>query len=556
MSMARRGSYPAGVPFSVNYPEMPLHGFLENSARKFPERAATIFIGAKATYGQLWDQSLRLAGGLRGLGVGKGDRVGLLLPNTPHFIVALNAVSTAGGIAVPVSPLNPAPEIGRELEDTDVSVLLALDRLLDRLPEERPGRLVVAEAAAYAPARLQVASRLQPRKTPRDALSFEELARAEPLEEAPRFDVREDVAAILYTSGTTGQPKGVMLTHHSLVANALQSYHWLRGWGYSHKPQPAGWPVILCAVPFFHSYGLNVLDEAVSFGCTLALVPDPKPEAIMAAIQKTRATHFPTIPRFIREVLRHPALAKYDLMSLTSCSVGGASIEQKYIDEFVRVTGARFYQGYGLTEAGPSTHGTPVDGDPNPRSVGLAFPDTEAKIVDLQLGEVEVPTGGEGELVVRGPQVMKGYWRAPEETERVLRGGWLYTGDVARVDEEGYLYIVGRKRDRIVAAGRTVWPVEVEEALLGFPGVEAAVAVGAPDPLRCSTDIQAFVVLGSGAEREGVEERLMDHCRGLLEPHKVPGRIEVVASLPQTQMGKVDRLAVEAEVEKRAREQL
>jgi len=370
----------------------------------------------------------------------------------------------------------------------------------------------------------------------------------------PQIEARKDVAAILYTSGTTGQPKGVMLTHYNLVANTLQSYHWLRGWGYSHKPQPAGWPVVLCAVPFFHSYGLNVLDEAVSFGCTLALVPDPKPEAIMAAIQETRATHFPAIPRFIREVLGHPALAKHNLTSLTSCSVGGASIEQKYVDEFAKVTGARLYLGYGLTEAGPSTHGTPVDGEPNSGSVGLAFPDTEARVVDLQLGEVEVPAGGEGELIIRGPQVMKGYWREPEETARVLRGGWLHTGDVARVDEDGYLYIVGRKRDRIVAAGRTVWPVEVEEALLRFPGVEAAVAIGTPDPLRCSTDIQALVVLGRGVEREGMEERLMDHCRELLEPHKVPGMIEVVESLPQTQMGKVDRLAVEARLEKRVRE--
>jgi long-chain acyl-CoA synthetase len=533
---------------------MPLHGFLENSARKFPERAATIFLGAKATYGQLWDQSLRLAGGLRGLGVRKGDKVGLLLPNTPHFVVALNAVSAAGGISVPVSPLNPAQEIGGELEDTEVSVLLALDRLLDRLPEGRPWRLVVAEAAAYAPVRLQVASRLQPRKAPRDALSFEEMVKGKPQEEFAKIDAREDIAAILYTSGTTGQPKGVMLTHYNLVANALQSYHWLRGWGYSHKPQPAGWPVILCAVPFFHGYGLNILDEAVSFGCTLALVPDPKPEAIMEAIQETRATHFPAIPRFIREVLKHPALTRYDLTSLTSCSVGGASIEKRYMDEFVGATGARFYQGYGLTEAGPSTHGTPVEGDPNPRSAGLAFPDTEAKVVDLQLGEVEMPAGEAGELIIRGPQVMKGYWRAPEETARVLRGGWLYTGDIVRVDERGYLYVVGRKRDRIVAEGRTVWPVEVEEALLSFPGVEAAVAIGAPDPLRCSNDIQAFVVVSQGVRRGGLEERLLEHCRGLLEPHKVPGRIEVVASLPQTQMGKVDRLAVEAKIERRVRE--
>ncbi len=224
--------------------------------------------------------------------------------------------------------------------------------------------------------------------------------------------------------------------------------------------------------------------------------------------------------------------------------------------KFVEITGARFYQGYGLTEAGPTTHCTPIEGDPNYRSAGLAFPDTEAKIVDLQLGEIEMPPGEAGELVIRGPQIMKGYWRDPEETERVLRDGWLYTGDIARVDEGGYLYIVGRKRDRIVAEGHTVWPSEVEEVLSTHPFVETAIAIGVPDPLRCSTDIRAMVTLREGVKRGDADRELLELCRGRLDYFQVPARIMVVDSLPMTALGEVDRLAVEAEIDRLVQEQL
>jgi long-chain acyl-CoA synthetase len=556
--MDRRRSYPRGVPYSINYPDIPLYAFLENSARKFPNRDAIIFYGNRMTYGLVWDEARRLAAALQGLGVEKGDRVGLLLPNVPQFIIAYNAVLAAGGVVVPVNPLNPTKEIGRELAETEADILIVLDRLLEKLPVERPGELIVAEAAGYTPAHTRLLARLRYGSVRRHqgALSFKELIRGKPLDPLPEIYPKEDLAAILYTSGTTGKPKGVMLTHHNLVANALQSYHWLRGWGFSAKPQPAGWPVIVCAVPFFHIYGMTVgMNEGIQFGCTHALVPEPTPEAIMGAIQRCRATHLPAIPRFIQEILSHPDLGRYDLTSLTSCVSGGASIEPELMERFVEVTGARFYQGYGLTEAGPSTHCTPIEGDPNYRSAGLAFPDTEARIVDLQLGEIEIPPGGVGELVVRGPQVMKGYWKDPEETARTLREGWLYTGDIARIDEEGYLYIVGRKRDRIVAEGHTVWPSEVEEVLASHPGVAAAIAVGVPDPLRCSTDVRAIVTLKEGTE-EGVEGELLDYCRERLEYFQVPARVTVVDSLPMTTMGKVDRLAVEAEVEAQLQERL
>ncbi len=543
----------------MNYPEIPLYALLENSARKFPDRDAVIFYGRMITYGELWRQARSMASSLRGLGVGKGDRVGLLLPNVPQFLIAYNAALAVGGIVVPVNPLNPVEEVGRELRETEAETVVVLDRLLDWLPEERPHNTIIAEAAAYAPRSLRLLSRLRGRtlRLPEDGISFERLVDGPPLDELAKVNPREDTAVVLYTSGTTRRPRGVMLTHYNLVANALQSYHWLRGWGFSAKPQPAGWPVVVCAVPFFHAYGMTVgMNEAILFGCTLVLVPEPSAEMILDAIQKYRATHLPAIPRFIEEILNHPNLRGYDLSSLTSCLSGGSSIDPRLVERFVEATGASFYQGYGLTEAGPCTHCTPIDGGTDRRSAGLAFPDTEARIVDQQLGEVEMPPGEVGELVVRGPQVMKGYWGDLEETAKVLRDGWLYTGDTAYVDGEGYLYVVGRKRDRIVAGGHSVWPLEVEGVLASHPKVEAAVAVGVPDPLRCSTDIRALVTMRAGVDKRGVEAELLDYCRGRLEYFQVPASVKVVDSLPMTPMGKVDRLALEKKAERLINEQV
>ncbi len=551
-----KGRHPGGVPISISYPEIPLHAFLENTARKYPDRTAAIFYGNRISYGRLWDESLRLAGALRGLGLEKGDRVAMLLPNVPQFIIAYNGILAAGGVTVPINPLNPIEEIAREITETGAETLIVLDRLLDRVPEKPPKNLIVAEAAAYVPWHLRTLSRLKGgRRSPEGSLSFEGLLKGPRLDELPRITPGEDLAAILYTSGTTGPPKGVMLTHRSLVANALQSYHWLRGWGYSAKPQPAGWPVVVCAVPFFHSYGMTVaLNETVQYGCTLVLVPEPGPDAIMKAIQDHHATHLPTIPRFIQEILDHPDLPNRDLTSLTSIVSGGAPIEPGLVERFEELTGATIYQGYGLTEAGPSTHCTPIEGSPNRRTVGLPFPDTEARVVDLQLGEIELSPGEKGELLVRGPQIMKGYWNDPEATARVLKDGWLHTGDIVEKDEEGFLYIVGRKRDRIVAAGHTVWPSEVEEVLGAHPDVERVVAIGVPDPLRCATDVEAFVTLRTGVEHEGIEEELLDLCARSLDYFKVPAKITVVGSLPLTALGKVDRVAVEAELERRLQE--
>lgn len=549
-------SHPPGVPISIKYPEMPVHEFWRNSARKFPDRTATIYFGARETYAELWGQIQCLAYKLKGLGVQRGDRVGLLLPNTPHFIVAYNATSLLGGIVVAVNPLMPAPEIGRELKETGCRTLIILDRLLEKLPEEAPETIIVAEAAHYAPAHLRLLSALKYRGTRRPAgsLRFEDLITGQRLDEEAKTAPKEDLAVIMYTSGTTGEPKGVMLTHCALAANTLQSYHWLRGWGYSAKPQAAGWPIILCAMPFFHSYGLLVLNEAVSFGCTMVLLPNPTPEEIMKATDRYRVTHFPLIPRLIRDILNHPRLHKYDLTSLTACASGGASIPVEHMRAFEKLSGARMYQGYGLTEAGPSVSATPIEGEPNYASAGLLYPDTEARVVDLQLGELDMGLGKVGEIIVRGPQLMKGYWNSPEATAEAIRGGWLHTGDIGYMDEDGYLYIVGRKRDRILARGHTVWPTLVEEVLLSHPAVEHAVAFGVPDPLRCSTDIRAMVKLKSGCEASPETERdLLSLCGQRLKEYEVPAKIGFREDLPVTVMGKVDRKAVLAEVDEKIR---
>jgi long-chain acyl-CoA synthetase len=490
-----------------------------------------------------------------GMGIRKGDRVALILPNCPQFLVAYNAIHLCGATVVAINPLMSNPEIEREVRVTGSKILIILDRLLDKLPEEHP-ELIVAEAAYYAPAHLCLLSGLKYRiRYPKDAYRFEDLLTGSKVDDYPEIDPMEDVAVIMFTSGTTGEPKGVQLTHFNQIANALQSYHWLRGWGYSAKPQAAGWPIILCAMPFFHSYGLVVMNEAVSFGCTMMLLPNPTAETIIKATHTHKVTHFPLIPRLIRQVLDYPDLDKYDLTSLTTCASGGASIPVDIMKAFEEVSGARMYQGYGLTEAGPIITATPVEGDPKYESTGLPYPDTDVKIMDLQLGEIEMPHNKDGEIIVRGPQVMKAYLDNEEATKEALRDGWLYTGDIGRLDENGYLYIVGRKNDRIVANGRTVWPTRVEDTLTGHPDVEHAVAFGVPDPLRCSTDIRAMVVPWEGVQgSEKLEKELMAMCVDQLEEYMVPTRITFRESVPLTIMGKVDRLKIIAEIDARINE--
>lgn len=535
------GGYPEGVPRSIVYPEIPLYALLENSARKHPNREAIIYYGRRISYNKLWEEVRSFASSLMALGLERGDRVGILLPNTPQFPIAYYATLAAGGVVVAVNPLNPREEVERELDDAGVGLVVVLDRFLDKVPSER-FRLIVARAESHLPWHLRALSSLRRRAPRRLGLRFEELLGGPGLGRPVDVDPRRDLAAIQYTGGTAGPPKGVMLTHYNLVANALQGYYWARGWGYSPKLYPRGWPYVICAIPFFHIYGMTVaLNEPILSSSTLILIPDPKPEAIMGAIQRYRATHFPATPRMIKEILEHPMRGRYSLRSLISCVTGGARMEIDVEERFRELTGATVHHGYGLTEAGPVTHCTPQRCLKR-GSAGLPYPDTKAKIVDLQIGEVEMPPGREGELVVSGPQVMMGYLNNPGATAQALRGGWLYTGDVARMDEEGYIYIVERKEERVISSGHNVWPSRVEEVLMSHPSVEEAAVVGVPDPLRCATEIKAFIVLRPGWRLEDVRELLMETCRKMLEPYEVPDSIVAVDSLPRTPLGKVNKI--------------
>lgn len=548
--------YPDGVPISIKYPEMPLYEFWANSTRKFPDRDALIYLGARYSYSEIWEQIQSLAGHLEALGIEKGDRVGLILPNCPQFIIAYYSAILVGATVVAVNPLMTVEEIERQVNSTECKILIILDRLLDRLPEKYP-KLIVARGAYFAPPLLRLLGVLKHGKKdiPEGAILFEDLIRGPKLAEPAGIDPNDDVAMIMFTSGTTGQPKGVMLSHYALMANALQSYYWLRGWGYSSKPQSDGYPIILCAMPFFHSYGLVVLNEAVSFGCTMVLVPKPTAVSILEAIQKYKITHAPLIPRMIKEMLIHPDIDDYDLSSLTNASSGGAPIQEEDMKKLEELANVRLYQGYGLTEAGPSVSASTVLGAPNYLSVGLPYPDTEVKIIDLQIGEVEMPPGEIGEVVVKGPQLMKGYWKDPDTTAELIKDGWLHTGDTGYLDNNGHLYIVGRKSEGILARGHRVWPTEVEEALNSHPKVEKSVAFGVPDPLRCSTDIRAGVKLVEGIEPSPkVEEELLSFCYDELEEYQVPAKISFWEDIPTTPMGKIDRAQILEKIDEKINE--
>ena len=538
-------SYPAGVPLTINYPEIPLYCFLENSARKFPDREALIFFGRRFTYAQILNYTRRMASALKKIGVCKGDRVGLLMPNVPQFVISYYAIMMIGGVVVVINPLNLKSEVERELSETGTKALIVLDRFIEKVKPQEDVKTIVARVETHLPFNLRALYKL---KTPspeasKNCLRFEEVIKEKPLEICEPIDPKEDLAVIQYTSGTSGLPKGVMLTHFSLVANALQTYHWLRGWGYSSKPQPRGWPVVICAIPFFHIYGMTVgLNESIHFGSTLILIPDPKPLAIMQAIEKYKATHFPATPHMIMGLVEHPKAKDFNLRTLTSCVSGGAAIDSKLAEKFVEMTGAIFYQGYGLTEAGPVTHCTTMRGEAYSGTVGFPLPDTESRIVDLREGIVELPPKTVGEIIVKGPQIMKGYWRDLELTSKVLRSGWLYTGDVGFLDEKGCLFIIDRKEEEIIASGHTVWPSQIEATLSSHAFVSSAIVIGEPDPLRCATDLKAFVLLKEGINKVEAEKVLREYCEKHLEVFQIP-KIVFVDELPLTVTGKVDRRA-------------
>ena len=550
-------AYDPGVARHLVYPGLPLHALLERTAREHPNTVATVFggavghrcIDAAITYQELDALADRFAAGLQRLGIRKGDRVALVLPNCPQFVYAFYGTLKAGAVAVPTNPLYTARELHSQLADSGARVVVVLSRLYPQVAEAATGtgveRILVTNVKEHFPFVLRVlftvarerkeGHRVDISADPR-AIWLGQVMSGSGVRDAVEVGPA-DLAVLQYTGGTTGVPKGAMLSHRALVANLHQCQAW-------HATVETG-DRILAIMPFFHVYGLTVvMNLAVLRAMTMVLIPRPDLRHIFLAIEKHRPRFFPGAPRIYILMNEARDLAKYDLRSIEWFMSGSAPLPIEVLHRFEELTGGKVLEGYGLTEAAPVTHSNPRQGKRKPGSVGLPMPDVDCRIVDLETGTHEVAPGEAGELCLRGPNLMDGYWKRPDETAAVLRDGWLYTGDIVRMDEDGYFYVVDRKKEMIIVSGFKVYPREVDEVLYAHPAVREAAAVGVPHPSKGEV-VKAFVVLRPGAV--ATAGQLMDHCRANLAPFKVPVDIVFRSELPKTLIGKVLRRQLAAE---------
>jgi long-chain acyl-CoA synthetase len=540
--------YPPEIPHHIDYPNKTLPDYLREAAAEFGEHDAIYFFGKTLTFREVYEQALTLANYLKQIGLQKGDRVSIMLPNCPQSVISYYGVLFAGGIVVQTNPLYTEHELEYQLNDSGATVLITLDMLYPKAAKVKANtkvkHLIITSIKDYLPTikkwlypfvqrKQSMAVKVEERS---DQHLFSKIMAHPNLTELNiKIDPVEDVALLQYTGGTTGVPKAAMLTHRNLIANTLMCAHWMYRCG-------KGTESILGILPFFHVYGMTtIMNLAIVQAYKMILLPKFDAETTLKTIEKLRPTLFPGAPTMYIALLNHPNLSRYDLSSIKVCISGSAPLPVEVQEKFEKVTGGKLIEGYGLTEASPVTHSNFVwDGKRVKGSIGVPWPDTEAKIVSLETGE-EAKVNEIGELVVRGPQVMKGYWNQPYETENVLRDGWLYTGDIGYMDERGYFYIVDRKKDIIIASGYNIYPREVEEVLYEHPKVQEAVVVGVPHEYRGET-VKAFVVLKEG--EQCTEEELDQFMRSRLAAYKVPRIYEFRKELPKTAVGKILRRAL------------
>ncbi len=534
----------------MNYPRRPLGEILKLAASDVPDRPATAFLGASLTWAEVKDRSDRLATALARFGIAKGDRVGIMLPNCPQYLIAAFAILRIGGIVVNINPLYTPREIAVVASDSGMRLLITLDLLAANALAVRDQTAI--EAIMITSAAEQSAAAAQcPAVEGTQRLSDLTAKVTDANVPSVSIDPENDVAVLQYTGGTTGVPKGAMLTHYNIFANVIQTtvLH--------HPDQKRGQERILLVIPFFHIYGFTVgLISGTWQGAQQILIPKYDVEALLTAIRDFRPTYFPAVPTIYVSILTHPRAREYGIDKVRGFNSGSAPLPVEVIDQFERMTGGTLNEGYGLSEASPVTHTTPSLSRRKPGSIGIPLPDTDIKIVDLVEGTKEVAVGTEGELCIAGPQIMKGYWKRPDETEIALRKDaqgrvWLYTGDVARMDDDGYCYIVQRKKDMIIVGGFNVYPSEVESVLFAHPGVMEAAVIGVPHDYYGEV-VKAFVVPKPGA-RVSVEE-LRSHCAENLAEFKRPVEIELRQSLPKTAVGKILRRELREEARAVARQ--
>ena len=539
--------YDSVVPPSLTYEPLVLPERLERSAAAYPDQCAIAFLGTHLTYRQLKDGVDRLATALAALGVRKGTRVAIHLPNIPQTVIGYYATLALGGTVVMTNPLLVERELENQWTDADCQVAITADFLFasrlkhirNRLPVKQ---YVVASIPEYLrfPLKQLAPLKLRRMKPPSiahvdpgpDVHLFRKLVAAT-APEPPKVEVGlDDIAALQYTGGTTGRSKGAMLTHRNLSCNITQILAWL------HTPH--GSEIVLSALPLFHVFGMTVcMNFPVAAAATMVLMPNPRDfPALVKSVVKDRITLFMGVPAMFAAINNAPGIERKDIGCVKSCFSGSAPLPVAVLERFEKLTGSRIVEGFGLTETSPVTHCQPMEGVRKAGSIGIPFPDTDCKVVDLETGTRELPVGEPGELAIKGPQVMAGYWNMPEETAASLHDGWFSTGDIATIDKDGYHWIVGRKKDMILCSGYNVYPDEVDGVLMQHPAVQEAATIGVPHERR-GESVKSFVVLRPG--ETATAEQIIAYCRSNLAAYKVPRAIEFRTSLPKSGLLKILR---------------
>jgi long-chain acyl-CoA synthetase len=565
-------SYEESVPAEVEIPDHPVTQNLLKSATSYPNNTALIFgnvvdklgdalMDTTMDYRTLLDLTRRFALVLQRLGVNKGDRVALYLPNCPQFVIAYYATLMVGGIVVPCNPTYVARELKHQLSDSGAKVIIVLSLMYPNVKQIRADtslqHVVVTNIKEYFPSLLKFlfTAAVEKKEGHYQDISgdvntywFQDLLSSALADPDPVEVAMDDTAVLMYTGGTTGISKGAQLSHRNVQANAVQIRAWL-------PKMVDGKEMILTSLPLYHSYAMSTcMNLGILSGWSLLLIANPRVLVhILKSINKHGPTLYPGVPALYVSLINHPDIDEYNIRSIKACISGAAPLPVEVQQRFQEITGGRLAEGYGLSEATPVTHANPIYGENRIGTIGLPFPSTEAKIVDVETGQRELGPGEVGELILRGPQVMKGYWQMPTETANALRDGWLYTGDIARMDEDGYFQIVDRKKDMILGAGGfNIYPREVEEVLYEHSKVKEATAVGVPVKGK-GERVKAYVVLKEG--ETATEEEIIEFCRENMAPYKVPKYVEFRGELPKTMVGKVlRRVLLEEEMKKQAAE--
>ncbi|BCJ85453.1 long-chain-fatty-acid--CoA ligase [Effusibacillus dendaii] len=505
---------------------------LDRTCTRFGDRTALSFYHSQITYNQLQALSKQMSGALHQAGVQKGDRVAVMLPNCPHYVIAFYGTLRRGATIVQVNPLYTEHEIDCIVNDSGADILIVYADLYPRVKNtESFKKLKKIVLVPFHPLTIELEDN--------SVLWDDFLKTAAPVPDEP-VNPTEDIAVLQYTGGTTGRSKGAMLTHYNLVSNVQQINAHNEGQPVTEEDK------ILAVIPLFHVYGMTcTMNLGVLGGANVILLPRFDTLEVLQTIKAHKPSLFPGVPTMYVAINAYPGAEQYGIDAIRICNSGSAPLPVELMHSFEAKTGANMLEGYGLSEASPTTHTTPFQGPKKAGSIGIPLPGTEARIVDLETGTRTLPIGETGELIIRGPQVMKGYWKMPDETAHTLRDGWLYTGDIARMDEDGYFYIVDRKKDMIIASGYNIYPRDVEEVIYTHPSVLETVVIGVPDEYRGET-VKAFIVLKPG--QTATAEEIEQHCRQHLAAYKVPRLIEFRESLPKTAVGKILRrvLAEEA----------